>query len=75
VPHPGMLTGQIPGMPAYVLSGGRVRVPGVLAAEGGTALYVIWTAEPDGVDAGLWERVPLSAYYAEAERIDAEEPR
>ncbi len=80
VKHPGDPLNRIPGMPADVMAGGGFQTPGVRMLDG--ALYVIWRTDPatcstsfmsksTEIDADLWERVPLSVYYAAVEAHDA----
>jgi hypothetical protein len=78
VRHPGLPSGHLPGMPSHFFSGMGLRYPGVRLLEDTTAVYVQWSADPeqatrgctDTVDTAIWERVPLSRYYAEAERAE-----
>lgn len=62
---------RVPGMPART---GWFAAPGYGLYEGEAALYCIWSAEPEegAIDAALWERVPLSRYYAAKEAFQAE---
>jgi hypothetical protein len=55
----------VPGMPTHTDLFGR---PGMELREVGTALYALWSSPPNGdVDESLWERCPLSRYYAVVE--------
>lgn len=76
-PYPGVPSRRLPGMPPFVLAGGRMLTPGVRLLEDGAAVYVEWKADPetatrgaDSVDKELWAPVPLSAFFAEAERSE-----
>ncbi|HEX9355648.1 MAG TPA: hypothetical protein VF933_17750 [Streptosporangiaceae bacterium] len=85
IQHPGDPMRHLPGMPSAMLHAGRLVTPGIRLLEDGQAIYVTWTAEPDGargigsaeplrVDHRLWQRVRLSEHYAAVERADAANP-
>lgn len=64
------------GMPPGAMIGMGYESPGVQLRENGSALYVRWSGEPtdtswnkegSDLDLTIWERVPLSRYYAVVE--------
>ncbi|MEV0831487.1 MULTISPECIES: hypothetical protein [Streptosporangiaceae] len=63
----------LPGMPAEVRIDGHRYNPGMACRENDSALYVTWKHAPpaDWVDTVIWDRVPLSEYYAVVEAEDA----
>ena len=80
VAHPGSPSGRMPGMPPYLLARGRHYQAGIRLIENESALYVTWGTDPEAlespvvlVDSALWERIPLSRYYAAVESADAAE--
>ena len=63
---------RLPGMPRHA---GIFASPGVELREDGQALYVLWSSKPyegddreDRVNFEIWEKVPLSEYWAVVER-------
>jgi hypothetical protein len=81
VNHPGDPMRRIPGMPPDILTAGGFSSPGI--AEMAGAVYVTWAHDPETsggsftgksatIDPALWERIPLSVYYAAREAEDAE---
>jgi hypothetical protein len=82
VRHPGMPSHNLPGMPVDVCTGGGFTPHGTRLLENRSVLYVMWTIDPAGcresffsksveIDAALWERAPLSEYYAAVEAHEA----
>jgi hypothetical protein len=78
VKHPGAPMAKVPGMPQDVCYPGGFTSPAVSLLEDGIALYVAWRIDPAGcresfssksaeIDLALWERAPLSEYYAAKE--------
>lgn len=74
VPHPGVRSSRLPGMPAYVLAGGRMLTPGVRLLDSGAALWAEWARDPEtatrgagSIDKTLWSREPLSRYFTAVE--------
>jgi hypothetical protein len=78
--HPGNLLSVLTGMPARSFpSLSRHQTPGVYIPLDEDAVYVHWNDDPemvsewngaraaDPVDHGIWERIPLSEYYAARE--------
>lgn len=57
---------SLPGMPTETFAPGRFLSPGMQRV--GNHVYVRWSAEPDpGPSDDVWERCPLSTYYAAVE--------
>lgn len=68
---PSFPNSYLPGMPAEHWVGNRILAPEV--REMGGAVWVKWRCESvPGVDEALWERAPLSKYWAAREAQDAE---
>jgi len=82
VKHPGDPSLKLPGMPADVCTPGGFISHGARLLEDRSVLYVTWRIDPAGcresfsspsadIDASLWERAPLSEYYAAVETYEA----
>lgn len=67
---------ELPGMPAWTLVGLSVLAPAISEIDG--EILMLWGDAIEGssnspsIDAGLWERVPLSEYYAKIEAAEQE---
>lgn len=86
VKHPGAAMAKVPGMPQDVCYPGGFTSPAVALLELDTALYVAWRIDPAGcresfssksadIDMALWERAPLSQYYAAREAYELTKAR
>lgn len=58
---------SLPGMPGFALVGNRVISPALFEHDG--VMYALWDApiqdsRSGEVDAGIWEAIPLSRFYA-----------
>ncbi len=63
---------DLPGMPAQHWIGHRILHPAMQVLEDDKALYITWREAPEsGIDATIWERVPLSEFYAAVEAHDS----
>jgi hypothetical protein len=78
--HPGDPRRRLPGMPPDVLDGDGWSSCGLSRDLSAGTVYVTWRTCPEGkesftghggVDFGIWERCPLSTYYAAREAAEA----
>lgn len=69
---PADLRGSLPGMPSQMWQG-RAGVFTPALEERSGAVWVIWRDGSPSVDSALWERVPLSRYWAMREAAEAED--
>jgi hypothetical protein len=67
---PADVRSNLPGMPGLQMVPGAVLTPALREMAG--AVWVIWRSEPSKVDPEVWERIPLSQYWATREAADAE---
>lgn len=66
---PADVRGHLPGMPGTQWAGSTIYTPALCEIDG--AVWVRWREDVSRVDEALWERVPLSQYWAAREAQDA----